>query len=142
MMADINGVSVPHFPGYFNFPTSAQIRLLGGTHLVTSIGDNFKSYVEVLYTKYFGSATNIKVVRPGIVTKVQILDVRSLGLWLGIIGPIASSYAGDSPNVPNSDYQLNEYPKFGVTYIFSEPLTISVDTEAGTRYFTLKSQLS
>lgn len=144
MMTYSLGDSTPHFPGYFNYPASSQIRLLGGTHLVTKIGDNFKSYVEVIYTQYFGSATNIKVVRPGIVTKVQILNVRSLGTWLGIIDTEAPElyYNGDSPSAPNSDYQLDVYPKFAVTYIFSEPLTISVDTNSGTRYFTLKSQLS
>jgi len=144
MMTYSSGDSTPHFPGYFNFPVSSQIRLLGGTHLVTNIGYNFKSYVEVIYTKYFGSATNIKVVRPGIVTKVQILNVRSLGTWLGITDTLGESlhYNGDSPSAPNSDYQLDAYPKFAVTYIFSEPLTISVDTNSGTRYFTLKSQLS
>jgi len=89
----------------------------------------------------------IKVYSSGIVTKVQVLDTRSLGTWLGIINPILGGpepegFSGDS-SVPPSGAYVPNYPGAYQTYVFLSPLTIAVTTQSdGIRYFTLKSQIS
>ena len=110
-MTTITDVSVPHFPTYFNFPLSSQVRMMGGTNLVTDIGPNFRQYISTLYSsQYEGNVTSIKVYSPGIVTKVQILDITTLGTWLSIINPGfagGSSYAsGDSTEPPVGNYRV------------------------------------
>jgi len=141
--------SVPHFPTYFNFPLSSQVRMMGGTNLVTDIGANFRQYIMTLYAaQYSDTVTSIKVYSEGIVTKVQILDVVTLGTWLSIINPAvgAGSYlSGDSTTPPVGDYVSQVIPgtNYGTTYVFLKPLTIAVTlANSGLRYFTLKSQIS
>lgn len=148
MMTTISGESTPHLPTYFNFPATSQVRLMGGQNLVTDIGPNFKEYIETVYGSIYSPVTDIEVYSSGIVTKVQILDARSLGTWLGIINPILSggpdplSFSGDSSVPPSGSYVPN-YPGAYQTYVFLSPLTIAVTTQSnGVRYFTLKSQIS
>jgi len=143
MTTDIS--NVPHFPTYFNFPLSSQVRRLGGSHLVQSIGENFKEYVRTIYeSQYETVVTNIRVYIPGVVTKVQILDVFALGTWLGIVNPdLPLPLSGDSSIPPNNNYITNIFPGTNTTYVFLQPLTIEVTmTGEGVRYFTLKSQIS
>lgn len=152
MMTTESGVSVPHFPTYFNFPMSAQVQLMGGTNLVTKIGPNFNQYIAAIYGKAYDgdTVTNTKVYSPGIVTKVGVLDITSLGTWLSIINPGAASsseppyntyLSGNSETPPIGNY----VSPFGgnITYVFTQPLTIAVTMQnTGTHYFTLKSQIS
>jgi len=148
MMATVVDQSRPHFPTYFNYPLSSQVRLLGGTNLVTDIGNNFRQYVSTLYSSVYSSTvTSISVYSPGIVTKVQTLDITTLGTWLSIINPgIAegSTYAsGDSINPPVGDYVSQSGIGYGITYVFTQPLTIAVAMDGQPmHYFTLKSQIS
>ena len=149
MMTTITDVSVPHFPTYFNFPISSQVRMMGGTNLVTDIGPNFRQYISTLYSsQYEGNVTSIRVYSPGIVTKVQILDITTLGTWLSIINPAfagGSSYAsGDSIEPPVGNY-VSQFggEGYGITYVFKQPITIAVIVEGEPmHYFTLKSQIS
>jgi hypothetical protein len=152
MMSSISNQSVPHFPTYFNFPMSSQIQLMGGTNLVTKIGPNFNEYIAAIYGPTYEGDTviNTKVYSPGIVTKVRVLDITSIGSWLSIINPLASSssgppyntyLSGNSETPPIGNY---ESPFGGsITYVFTQPLTIAVTMQnTGTHYFTLKSQIS
>ena len=147
MMTTITDVSVPHFPTYFNFPLSSQVRMMGGTNLVTDVGTNFRQYISTLYSsKYDSPVTAISVHSPGIVTKVQILDIITLGTWLSIINPglMGGSFlSGDSLNPPVGNYVSQIADGYGVTYVFTQPLTIAVAMEGQPmHYFTLKSQIS
>jgi len=123
--------------------------MMGGTNLVTDIGANFRQYIITLYESQYGNTvTSIKVYSEGIVTKVQVLDVVTLGTWLSIINPGIGSgtYAsGDSLVPPMGDYVSQVIPgsNYGTTYVFLKPLTIEVTlVNDGLRYFTLKSQIS
>lgn len=147
MMTTIPDESVPHFPTYFNFPLSSQVRMMGGTNLVSDIGANFREYIVTLYeSRYEDTVTSIKVYSNGIATKVQVLDVTTLGSWLSIINPtVGGTYlSGDSTEPPVGEY-ISPFAgnNYGVTYVFTHPLTIAVTMVSnGVHYFTLKSQIS
>ena len=149
MMTTQANASIPHFPTYFNFPLSAQVRMMGGTNLITDIGANFRQYIMTIYASQFSdTVTSIKVYSEGIVTKVQVLDIINLGTWLSIINPTVGGgevLSGDSITPPVGDYVSQIIPgsNYGITYVFLKPLTLAVTmANNGVHYFTLKSQIS
>jgi len=122
--------------------------MMGGTNLVSDIGAGFRQYIVSIYeSQYQDTVTSIKVYSNGIVTKVQVLDVTTLGTWLSIINPAVGSgsyLSGDSTEPPVGEY-ISPFAgnNYGVTYVFTHPLTIAVTMVSnGVHYFTLKSQIS
>ena len=104
------------------------VRRMGGLNLVQSIGKNFKTYVENCEwvtlidsdpVSYY--ASNVKVYKPGFVTRVQQLSLRNLPSQ---INP-ANSYVSSS-NAPTSDFETNT-TLYGSTYAFEKPLVLVVD---------------
>jgi len=93
------------FPGYNNLH---PVRHLGGHNMVTSIGPELINYITVIYNNKYNSAggvSSVTVYQPGIVTKVQTLDVANLGtsIFPGNVNP-SDHQSGDSGYPPNATY--------------------------------------
>ena len=113
-----------------------QVNLLGGLNLVQSIGANFKTYV---YNCQWGedsswditSLNSIKVYTPGVITKVQQLNIESLPLNIDPNGstPVISA-------TPPGEFVAG-YANYGSAFVFEKPLVLSVQTVGnGTQYIT------
>jgi len=133
------------FPGYNNFH---PVRLLGGHNIVTSIGPELINYITIIYNNKYASAggvSSVTVYQPGVVTKVQTLDVLNIGssLFPDNADP-TDAQSGDSSRPPNATYTMGESSNnWYTTYVFESPLTlkISFNTPGNARYFTFKSSL-
>lgn len=102
-------------------------RRMGGLHLVQSIGPNFLTYIQNVVWETDGltpanyKATNVKVYKPGLVTRVQQLSSQNLP---NDINP-DFSYVSSS-KAPEDDFYL-PVEGYGATYAFEKPLVLSVD---------------
>ena len=113
-----------------------QVSLLGGLDLVQSIGTNFKNYV---YNCRWGadsswdvaSLNSIKIHTPGVITKVQQLNVDAL--------PINIDPNGDATVVsaiPPGEFVAG-HANYGSAFVFERPLVLSLTTVGnGTQYIT------
>jgi len=131
-------------PSSWSQPTSApanegtQVRRLGGDSLVQNIGTNLKNYI--LNVTNFGgykvqNTSSIRVVLPGVVTKVQQLGTQNLTATID-----GGSYKV-SESAPTADFI-----QFNSSYLFDKPLVISAyakkisDNTYNTIYITLTTQ--
>ena len=102
-------------------------RRMGGLHLVQSIGPNFQTYIQnVVWQTSDESpvsykASNIKVYKPGLVTRVQQLSSQNLP---NDIDPDYSYTSSDK--APVDDFLL-DIEGYGTTYAFEKPLVVSVN---------------
>lgn len=123
-------MATPRWPG----ETGANIypvSILGGSIMVSAIGQNFKNYITAIYeNEYDATVWDIKVVSKGMVARAIPLSIENLG-------GNGEQY-GDSTAEPPRDYYDWE---LGGTYIFTRPLTISLMVNNQKRYFTLKSDV-
>ena len=141
----INGFDLDTVGTPKNGNDGCQVTLHGGLNLVQNIGNNFRTYI---YNTNWGSATasvtasvtdreSIKVVQPGVVTRVQQLDNSDTGNLPASINPPTDSYV-ISETAPIETLSKNT-PTFGVTYAFYKPLIISAKFAEGIRYITFFS---
>jgi len=116
-------------------------RRLGGLHLVQAIGPNFLTYIQnVIWNTSDVSpiaykASNVKVYKPGLVTRVQQLSSQNLP---NDIDPDYSYVSSSS--APEDDFLLG-IEGYGSTYAFEKPLVLSVDaTRNDSPYLSLGKQ--
>jgi hypothetical protein len=132
-----------YFPGYDNIN---PVRMLGGHNMVTSIGPNLTAYISDIYNNKFtteGGVNSVSVYSPGVVTKVQQLDLQVIGPAKNTLDttPEAGRQSGDSLVPPTANYITGDATNnFNTTYIFESPLTLKISFNNGmTRYYTFKS---
>jgi hypothetical protein len=108
-----------------------QVRRLGGSNLVQTVGNNLKSYIRTVGTNWgqgaIGGSVAITVAQPGIVTLVQQLGLNNLPATID-----AGSYKV-STSAPANFIQYNS------TWLFDKPLVIKVNT-ATPFYITFYTQ--
>jgi len=103
-----------------------QVRRLGGSNLVQTVGNNLKSYIRTVNTGWgqgsIGGSVAITVAQPGVVTLVQQLGLDNLPATID-----AGSYKV-STTAPTTNFI-----QYGSTWLFDKPLVIKVAT--GTPFY-------
>jgi hypothetical protein len=128
-MVDISGVSP-------SSETEFAYRIIGGPKLVTSLGNNFKTYIRSWRYDTIDNGSPIELVEPTQVVRVQEADSNSV-----------SANSGDSWRItdfkPASDnYITGEgINKYQATYIFKTPLTFSIVESGVKRYITFRTAM-
>ena len=115
-----------------------QVRRLGGDFLAQTLGNNLKNYIFNI-TNFGGykvtSTSSIRVVLPGIVTKVQQLGLQNLPVTID----------GGSFKVSESA-PVNNFIQYGSSFVFSKPMVLSAtatrisDSVSKTIYITFYTQ--
>jgi hypothetical protein len=116
--------------------TATTISILGGSYLVTSLGENFKAYVRAWRSGTIDAGSPIEVFVPAQLLRVQEAEVINV-----------SSESGESwllsTSAPSGDNYItgNDTNKYHTTFIFKTPLTFSI-VEAGVKkYITFRTGL-
>lgn len=113
-------------------PTDA-VQLLGGASLVTSLGDNFKSYVRAWRDATIDVGSPIEIYVNPTVQKIQFTKfVDDSSSWRLTTEPPS----GDNYTIGTD---LNKYRS---TWIFKTPLTFTIVESGVTKYITFNSQVS
>ena len=103
-----------------------QVRRLGGSNLVQTVGNNLKSYIRTVNTGWgqgsIGGSVAITVAQPGVVTLVQQLGLNNLPATID-----AGSYK------VSTDAPTTNFVQYGSTWLFDKPLVIKVNT--GTPFY-------
>ena len=114
-----------------------KVKLLGGTGVVTTIGNNFKNYIRAWKTEDISLTdivvdSPITVFKPATVTRVQMVGIINDG------GPYEESSVPPSYNYTIGS-PANNYRS---VWVFDTPLTISYKNEGDQdRYITFFSRL-
>lgn len=115
--------------------TDVAIRMMGGTFLVTSLGENFKSYIRAWRSSTIDPNSPITIyIFPQIVrvqqTSPQYVDADGSSYRISNQPPASDTYPTGS--VAN-DYQT--------TFIFKTPLTFTIYESGVLKYITFRSIL-
>jgi hypothetical protein len=127
-MITLSGRSPDNQPDYL-------VKLLGGTGVVTSIGDNFKNYIRSWKTEDISLTdivvdSPITVFKPATVTRVQMCGISTNDAYEESSVPPSNNYTIGSP--------ANNYRS---VWVFDTPLTISYKNAGNQdRYITLYSK--
>jgi hypothetical protein len=129
VMVDISGVDP-------SAETSTVFRITGNTYLVSSLGENFKSYIRAWRASTIDAGSPIDLYVAPQILRVQEADRTNVDASSG------SPY-NISTQPPSSDYYLsgseaNEYYK---TYIFKTPLTFTIVESGVTQYITFRTKI-
>ena len=116
--------------------TATTISILGGSYLVTSLGENFKAYVRAWRSGTIDAGSPIEVIVPAQLLRVQEAEIINVSAnsedsWL------------ISTSAPSGDNYIsgNDTNKYHTTFIFKTPLTFSI-VEAGVKkYITFRTGL-
>ena len=114
-------------------PNDNAVQLLGGESLVTSLGDNFKSYIRAWKNITIDSGSPIEIYIKPTVQKVQ--------LALNIDDSTVFSESTVPPSGDNYTFG-SEDNKYRTTWIFKTPLTFTIVESGVTKYITFNSQVS
>ncbi len=115
-----------------NEPANA-VQLLGGSSLVTSLGDNFKSYIRAWRDGTIDVGSPIEIYVKPSVQKIQVTTfVDDSSSWrVSTTPPTGDNYTVGS--VENN---------FRTTWIFKTPFTFTIVESGVTKYITFNSQVS
>jgi len=116
--------------------TRTAIRMMGGVFLVTSLGENFKSYIRSWRSSTIDPNSPITIY-----TFPQIVRVQQASL------ANVDSYSNFSYTVSNQAPASDTYPTgtvandYDTTFIFKTPLTFTTYVGGNIEYITFKSVL-
>lgn len=109
-----------------------QVRRLGGSNLVQTVGNNLKSYIRTVGTNWgqgaIGGSVAITVAQPGVVTLVQQLGLQNLPAEID-----TASYKV-STSAPTTNFV-----QYSSSWLFDKPLVVKVNT-ATPFYITFYTQ--
>ncbi len=116
--------------------TDVAIQVLGGPQIVTSLGDNFKSYVRAWRDGTIDAGSPIEIHITPQMIRVQQVDVLNVNANSG------QSYLV-STRAPSSDMYIagSETTKYNTTYVFKTPLTFTILESGVKKYITFRTIL-
>ena len=116
--------------------TETAIRVIGGPRLVTSLGENFKTYIRAWRTVTIDAGSPITVEIPSHVIRVQEADL------VNVTADSGNSYL-ISNNMPASDNYISGYEanNYNTKYVFRTPLTFSIMESGVKKYITFRTIL-
>jgi hypothetical protein len=114
--------------------TSYSVRIMGGPRLVTSLGNNFKTYIRSWRYDTIDSGSPIEINIPSQVVKVQEADRANTDASSG------NSYKISVRSPTGDNYVTgNTLNKFCTTYIFKTPMTFTIKEGGVTKYITFRT---
>jgi hypothetical protein len=128
-MVDISGVSP-------SSETELIYRIIGGPKLVTSLGDNFKTYIRSWRALTIDAGSPIELVEPTQVVRVQEGDYNSVSADSGNSWQITNFKPASDNYITGSTSDL-----YKTTYIFKTPLTFSIVEDGVKRYITFRTDM-
>lgn len=99
----------------------ASVRLLGGTNLVRSLGQNLQNFITNKTWDGINVTGPLTVVSPGVVTRVQQLSSKYL----------APTWDQKSYNVVASAWDSANFIGYPAVYLFTKPLVIQARNVSG-----------
>jgi hypothetical protein len=123
-MVDISGNAPSTGP-------DVSVKLLGGTGLVQSLGENFKTYIRAWRNPDVGTPINVYI--NGVMQRAQMTTENFLG---------DDSWEISTTPPSSDDYVIGAGANnFRTTWIFKKPLTITTVEGGITRYITFTTRI-
>ena len=116
--------------------TETSIRTMGGTFLVTALGENFKSYIRAWRSSTIDPNSPITIYTFPQIVRVQQASVANV-----------NSNSGNSYLISNQAPASDTYPTgsvandYDTTFIFKTPLTFTIYEGGVVQYITFKTIL-
>jgi len=116
--------------------TDVAIKIMGGPQIVTSLGDNFKSYVRAWRDGTIDVGSPIEIHITPQMLRVQEVDSNH------VVADSGESYL-ISTEAPSSDMYIagSETTKYNTTYVFKTPLTFTILESDVKQYITFRTIL-
>jgi hypothetical protein len=133
-IADRNNFNANMISSTGNSPNTdpdVSVRLLGGSHVVEDLGDNFKAYIRAWRTGSIDANSSIDVYVNGIVQRMQWVDETNMG---------DNSYEISSTPPSGDAYIQGSYPDYNSTWFFSKPLTVRIYESTAPVYITFTTR--
>lgn len=107
--------------------TDYNVEIMGGTHLVESLGSTFEDYIRAWFDGSIDAGSDIDLYRRPIITKIKVLD--------------DSFRQNNSVQITTEPPSINghTHPNAGVTYVFKTPMIVRISVGGNDRFITFYS---
>jgi hypothetical protein len=116
--------------------TDTAVQVLGGPHLVTALGENFKAYVRAWRDGSIDAGSPIEIyIRPQVIrvqeAQYEHVDASSGSAYkISTLPPASDTYPTGAP--------INTYQ---AKYVFQTPLTFTIVESGITQYITFRTKM-